>query len=256
MLIRLSEHMVPVKGLSKPLKGIVVDNEDPKKLGRVKCTIAGIMEADKEKLPWITSPYSPSKFDVPEINEELIIEFPYGNVYNPFFTGYWHNEANHDTLFDTDYPNSFGISKQGFILKYNKTLKKGEFIHPSGTTATLLEDGTLQINIAKDLALVISGKVTQSVTGDIEFSSDGNLKLIGKGGVEVTSDGSAKFAGKGSTEVGDGGSSTEVKGTSILLAGGGLGVALLTSQTIAVGNLGAPVVGNIIEGSSKVFAPK
>ena len=69
-------------------------------------------------------------------------------------------------------------------------------------------------------------------------------------------DGNATFSGKGGTILGDSGSQTAVDGSLVLLAGGGSAVALLGSQCMGTGNLGVPVVSNIVEGSSKVFAPK
>lgn len=240
MLIRLSDYMVPVKSLSRPHKGVVVDNEDPSKLGRVKCTIEGIYEAVTAKLPWIINPQDPDGLDVPEVGAELKIVFPFNDIYSPEMDGYYHSEKNHNASFDADYPNTFGISKGGLEVLHNKTSGESNIIHPSGSTLKVTDAGTLEISLPEDIKLTITGKFTVTATSEIDLSTDGDAKLVGKG----------------STTVGSGSSITKVDGTSILLAGGGLPVALLTSQCIGTGNLGGPVISTIIEGSSKVLAPK
>lgn len=256
MLLKFADHLKPSKSLKRYHKGIVVDNKDTKKLGRVKCTVKNLFEGDKKNLPWIFPKDSPNKLDVPKIGEELIIAFPFEDIYAPFHCGYWHTLDNHNDYFDTDYPDTSGFFKDNLKGKFNDKSKKGEVVHSSGTKAELLDDGSVTVSIAKDLSLVISGKYTVSSTGDISFSSDAKITVIGKGGIDLSSDGKVKLVGKGGTDVGDSGSQTNVKGSLVNLAGGGLGVALLGAQCIGPGNLGAPVVSNIVEGSSKVTAPK
>lgn len=272
MLIRLSEHMKPVNALAVPHQGTVVDNNDPKKLGRVKCTIPGILEASTDDLPWVNSNLDPSRFSVPEVGDVLKIAFPYNDIYVSEFIGYWHSEANHNAEFDTDYPNTFGTIKQGFKLLYNKISKIGDIIHPSGSFLQIIEDGSVILSIIKDFTWAITGKMTINstddlslstggkgsflATGDLTLSSDGAVNISGSSSVSVTSDGQGTFSGKGGTTLGDSGSTTMVNGTSVLLAGGGPAVALLGSQVIGLGNLGSPVVSTIIEGSSKVLAAK
>lgn len=240
MLISLVEYLKPAKALTRPHKGIVVDNEDPDKLGRVKCSVAGLLEAEKADLPWIM-PFniSPNKFDAPQVDDELIIEFKYGDIYTPFYTGYWHNAENHNADFDDDYPNSMGISVDGLLMKYNKKKKEGK-IEAGDFKLTLKDDGSVEMDL-KDFVALISGK--------LELKSDGDVTVEGGG--------SGKFLGKGGTDVGDGGSVTNVAGSLVNLAGGGNPVAVLTSAVMAqAGNMGAPVSGKVLEGSSKVFAPK
>lgn len=202
----------------------------------------------KEELPWIL-PHdsSPVKFDVPKIGAELIIEFPYEDIYSPFYTGYWHNEANHDAYFDDNYPKTFGFKKDNLRAKFNDETKLGEIVHSSGKKIELKDDGSVTLTL-QDLVALLGGKLEVTATGEVKITSTGNVTVEG--------DGQGKFAGKGGTDVGDAGGSTNVKGSTVMLAGGGVGVAVLGSQCIGTGNLGGPVVSNIIEGSSKVFAPK
>lgn len=263
MLIRVSEYMAPVRSLSKPHKGIVVDNNDPKKLGRVRCTIAGIYEGNKSDLPWIGNPSNPNSMTVPDIGEELKIVFPFNDIYSPEIGGYYHSTKNTNADFDTDYPNTFGLSVNGLKALHNSKTDQTDIIHPSGDTLQVVKDGTLTLNMAKDLILNIKGdytitgegKIIFTAKADVGVTTDGKVSLSGKGGVNIASDATAKLIGKGGTTVGDASGLTKVDGSTLMLAGGGLPIAMLTSDVIGTGNLGAPVMSKVIVGSSKVLAP-
>lgn len=279
MLISFAEHFKPMKILSKPFSGKVVENIDPKKLGRIKCEIEGIFEGEVETLPWIFPKHSsPTNFKVPKLEELLLIEFPYNDIYHPFYTGHWHNETNHDVYFDDDYPDTSGFKLDNLKGKFNEKTKEGELEHISGTKATIKEDGSLEIILSKDITITIEGKFEQTIKGDMAFTtegkysitatgdttitSDGKIEINGASGAEIVSDAMAKLVGTGGTEVGDGGSVTtingsmvEIKGQQVLIAGGAVPVAKLGSQVMGVGNLGAPVVSTVLDGSPKVFVP-
>ena len=269
MFVKLAEYMKPARALGRPHKGIVVDNEDPEKLGRVKCTVAKLFEGDVANLPWIFSKHlDPAKLDVPELGQELIIEFPYGDIYAPFYTGFWNNTPNINAVFDTNYPKTFGFSKGGLHVTHNKETNLSSLIHPSGTSASIKDDGTLELVLTKDLTLLITGdysigvdgKIDFTATGDITLNTDGKLSSEAAGGIDLSTDADAKLIGKGSTTVGDSGGATKVDGATVLLAGGGLPVALFTSQVLGsgLGNLAIPIIvtGMVMEGSAKVLAPK
>ncbi|MGZ3773050.1 MAG: hypothetical protein ACXVCY_04130 [Pseudobdellovibrionaceae bacterium] len=74
-----------------------------------------------------------------------------------------------------------------------------------------------------------------------------------QGSATVKASGQAKVSGDGGTEVGSGSSITDVKGTLVQLAGGGVGVAKIGSQVLVTGNLGAPAIGYVVQGSTKVM---
>lgn len=193
MLLKNKLERTPVKTnkFDVPVKGIVVDNEDPKKLGRVKCSIEGMFDGiDKESLPWISS-WCPSGlgggvnlsfFAVPNEGSELVIEFPYKNPYAPFYTGYWQSEKTHQTLFDTNYPRRYGwideLDNYWFVDREEEHIK---LHHSSGTRVEIFKDGNVEVETMDKVDLIVHG--------DCNATIDENLIAEVKGNTLVDTDG-------------------------------------------------------------------
>ena len=232
-LVRVSDN------LDREYLGIVVSNDDDKKLGRVKCSIAGLLEGEASDLPFVHSIVNPDFFIVPKVGDQLRIVFRQGDIYFPEYKGYWHLPSNHNAEFDTDYPNSYGLARDGFKIKYNKTSGLFEIQTPEGAYMEINKDGDVKFKSKKDFIVDSDGKVTFTSVGDVSMSSNGM----------------ATFKGMSGTNIGDSASVTNVNGSSVLLGGGGLPVAILGSIAVGIGNHGAPVVSPIVGNvSSKVSA--
>lgn len=269
MMISLAEHLKPVRALARPHKGIVVGNDDPDQLGRVKVEIKGLLEGSAEDLPWTMTLFSPNSLDIPDIGDELYIVFPYQTVYFPFCLGHWISSKNKNEDFGAGYPKTFGKSKFGFKMLFNPEDDEALFEHPSGTLILVDENGVMNIETADGLNFTVEGDVAYTAqgfeftsegafnitaSGDIVISSDGAFNVSASGDASIEADGMVVISGTGGTEVGASASQTMVNGSVVLLGGGGLPVAVLTSTAIGTGNLGGPVVSTIVDGSSVVQA--
>lgn len=160
MLINLSEAIDKRSILSRPFKGKVVDNNDPKKLGRVKCIIEGLLELGNEDLPWITQNSNAflggmsgkGILAVPEVGAELKIEFPFDDIYSAEYVGYWQSTTT--SINDAeDYPNKVGLYVGEFKLTFNKTKKEFKVEHPSGTSVSVVENGDVIVNSAANVKI-------------------------------------------------------------------------------------------------------
>ncbi|NBO09810.1 MAG: hypothetical protein EBV30_10845, partial [Actinobacteria bacterium] len=127
---------------------------------------------------------------------------------------------------------------------------EGTITDTAKKAVTFATDDALKVSAKGDATVSSDGNVNVSGKGGANVTSDGSVTISGKGGAKVSSNGSAELSGKGGTDVGSGSSMTNIKGTMVNLAGGGMPVALVGGQVIGVGNLGAPVVSNIVQGSS------
>jgi len=155
MLIKLPEWLERNQNLKIPHYGKVVDNLDPKKLGRIKVEIKELVEGSPDKLPW-SYPENPSflggnnkvgYFTVPEIGSEVIIKFPTEDIYQSFYSGYWHTSKNYKmSHFNTDYPETFGWEDStGTWWTVNKQQKCVNFHHTSGADVKIDKDGNIDV---------------------------------------------------------------------------------------------------------------
>jgi hypothetical protein len=164
-------------------KGIVIDNSDPKKIGRVKVFVKGILEGTADSLPWCTPEFpalnggSPSQmsFSVPELGAMVSIVFQGGNPYVPIYKGTWVGETmSVDQLFGEDYPNTSGsIDPSGSFVRTNSFQDYKEFHHSSGSMVRFNHMGDIEIVAPKNLLMRVDG----------EFLMNNNYWKSGGGGL-------------------------------------------------------------------------
>jgi hypothetical protein len=199
MLLKLLEHLRKENIHLYHQKGVVVENEDPKKLGRVKCTIKNRWEeGDTKKLPWVF-PLSPFFLggctglgitSVPEITTELIIIFPFEDEYSPFYVGYWQNENTKNILIEEDYPESWGISDstpQWF--RVNKKKPYAEYYNSLENLIHFDENGNVLLNIPKSLIVKIGETLNLKIEKSLAIKAGGGSILNSGAGVSIQTDG-------------------------------------------------------------------
>lgn len=181
MLLKPLEWLEKVNNLKRPHKGTVKDNMDPLMLGRLKIKVEKMFEdSDPEKLPWVYPANATglggtkdaSGFVVPEIESEVTVEFPFDDIYFPFYTSYWQSSLNHQKDFDQDYPETYGWRDKTFNrFKINKKAKFIEFVHSSGTKIQINKDGDLMLDIVGGLHIKVAKDIhVKSVLGKYEDS--------------------------------------------------------------------------------------
>jgi hypothetical protein len=196
MFIKLPEWLTKNRNLSRPNRGIVKDNMDPKKLGRLKVEVIGFLEGlTTAELPWIF-PHNAyglggksdsSGFVVPEIDSELVVIFPYDDIYFGFYTGYWQSAVVHQTDFDTDYPETYGwLDSTGLRLKINKAQEQIDFIHPSGVTISIASTGNVSITTSGIRTETISGDTNVDVGAAVTLDVGTTITVNAGGEVSIT----------------------------------------------------------------------
>lgn len=200
MLLLPVEWMTKNRNLQFPHKGIVEDNDDPLKLGRIKVSIEGLIQSeDTALLPWI-DPYNPYFlgtnsgslwFSVPEIGAEVVVIFPYEDIYFGFYIGSWNN-VDKPTTFDASYPNAYGFKDS--VGNYIRIDKDGAI-----TDVNLV--GDVNISIGGNLTATVQGNVDAEVGGNVNAEAGGDIVVHAGGGISITADGNTTVTGSGTMSI-------------------------------------------------------
>lgn len=171
--------------------GIVADNNDPKKLGRLRVFCAIYEDMDLDALPWCFPTLgtflgnSPDaiNFSVPEIGSQVRVSFPTKDKYAPYYSGCEMNTRNKCTFFDDDYPNCYGSKDSvGNFTKINKRTGINTYQHKSTTNVEIMDDGTTTFSTPNGQYLQIDPQ--GNVIGEIS-----TVSLIGQGHFSYTNGG-------------------------------------------------------------------
>ena len=250
MLLKFVEHFKRQDTIPSKVRGTVVDNDDPLRRGRVRCTIPGVFPDDTPtaELPWcfplkaigLGGGNDSSSLVVPNINSTLVIEFLFNDIYAPFYTGVWDSDDTHAGIFDEDYPLSYGSTDEtGTYWKINRKKLTAEFNHATGSGVKFKADGTIEMISDKGVRF-------KSADGQTEVFLDmetGTLDLTSK---NVTTLGGRELDINANKVVYDAGSvSGQIKGYQDLNVLGGNKLNVSGSNSLAVaGDEAHSVVGS------------
>lgn len=75
-------------------RGIVRDNNDPEKLGRIRAAVPDILGVEDDFLcSWAYPVFPVDFFGVPDVNNTVYIEFENGDVEKPLYSGCWYGKG-------------------------------------------------------------------------------------------------------------------------------------------------------------------
>lgn len=180
---------------------VVIDNKDPKKWGRVKVQFDWSQDLES---PWIRMavPHSGDKrgfYFVPEIGDEVIVDFEGGRPENPFivgtvfngksnFSSSYHDKNNIKSI-KTRSGNEIIFDDAGKLVFKNKNNTIELKCKDDGSIA-ITTNGDISITAAKNLAMSVGENMSVSVGNKLEVNVGGDMAIStdGKGSIEAGKD--------------------------------------------------------------------
>jgi Type VI secretion system/phage-baseplate injector OB domain len=162
---------------------VVVDNNDPEKVQRIKYRIAQLQTSRPDAgLSWASpfgwSPQGNSSgvgdVGVPVIGAKVIVFFPEDDEHHAYYMADFHDKSTQISDLMENYPNSYGrVDASGNLFLVNTTTNTMRVVHVSGTYIKINADGSAEMGSA-------GPKVSIFSTGTCEVKALGAINLDGK----------------------------------------------------------------------------
>lgn len=175
-------------------EGVVIDNDDPEKLGRVKIRIYTLYDnIPQESIPWAVPDITfigstVGNFIVPENNTILRGYFDMGDIQKPIYDSIAYNiDHLNDSEVDytEDYPHKMTLleTDQGDYLTLNRKTGELAFIHRTGACFFVKQSGEIEISPGtdtdsgtdSDLVLTVNGNLKATVQMDCDIKAQGSV---------------------------------------------------------------------------------
>lgn len=162
----------------------VVNNNDPKKMGRVQIRVKNKHDGvSDEDLPWASAPQGSNgggSVNVPKVGDEIYVDME-GN--EPSYYGSVTGSSRLDPQLQDNYPHRKGFSTESGLVGYVDTnTNKISINTPSGLELTVEPSGNIIVNGTAKLNLTAAGDIVITapnvkIEGNVEI--DGNLEVKG-----------------------------------------------------------------------------
>lgn len=188
--------------------GLVTQNEDPEKQGRVKVKFPALDDSSESswiRIAWPAAGSDRGMIALPAISDEVVVGFEHGDVTRPLVLGTLYNGQDKpgSALPGPPTPQSLGIKVPGDVVtsadgSVKTTAKQGISMNSNGPVSVAATGADAQLKITADAPIEITSKLDQKLTGmtatvqgqtQTAVTSDGVLQIKANG--EITISGAA-----------------------------------------------------------------
>jgi uncharacterized protein involved in type VI secretion and phage assembly len=193
----------------EPVIGIVTDNKDPSKLGRVKLKIPILSEQDSTywcPIIMLGAGKNRGWFFIPEVNDEVLVMFEHGDLNRPLVVGaLWNGKDKAPDKNPGGNPRRVIKSRQGSKITFDDDKEQ-----------LIIEDGAQKGRITFDAK---ANKITiEALDGDVSFQSPADDMIIVAQSIEMTASANLEIHAGDAMAWGAGGNAT-IKSSSTTLSG-------------------------------------
>jgi len=178
------------------VSGIVTNNQDPDKLGRVKVRFPWLSESDESWWARVAAPMAGKgrgTYFLPEVDDEVLVAFEHGDVRFPYVLGaLWNGTDNPPVPDNADGKNNVRViqSRSGHVIRLDdsdgagkvevidSTGKNRVVIDSAAKTLTLQADGDVTIESANGKVVLKGASVeVRSTSQGVTVEAAGNMDL-------------------------------------------------------------------------------
>ncbi|MFK0735476.1 MAG: phage baseplate assembly protein V [Gloeotrichia echinulata IR180] len=183
--------------------GIVTNNQDPEKFGRVKVKFPWLSDDDESYWARIATPMAGKQMGIyflPEVDDEVLVVFEQGDMNFPYIIGGLWNGEDRPPLTNENLKNNVRLikSRSGHVIRLNDEKGKEtiEIIDKSNNNKLVFDTTTNTITIQTDKDIKLSApKGTISLDAkEIKINSSCNTNITaGKPGMNITAIGTMSY---------------------------------------------------------------
>jgi uncharacterized protein involved in type VI secretion and phage assembly len=174
--------------------GLVTNNKDPDKLGRVKVKFPWLSEQEESNWARVLSPMAGAGrgfYFLPEVNDEVLVAFEHGQVEFPYVLGALWNGKDKPPGNNDDGKNNQRLikSRSGHVIILDDTEGKEQIIIRDKTQKNEIvidsKTNAMTIKVEQDLSIETKGKISlKSSGGDLAIECN-NLNIQAKQNCEI-----------------------------------------------------------------------
>jgi uncharacterized protein involved in type VI secretion and phage assembly len=178
--------------------GVVTNNQDPEKMGRVKVKFPWLSDSDESDWARVAAPMAGKDrgaFFLPEVEDEVLVAFHHGDMRFPYVLGALWNGKDAPPADNGDGKNNIRIikSRSGHVVKLNdedgketieiidKSQKNSIVIDTSQNTITITTDKDIMLSASKGTITLDAKNVQIKSSADTKIQASGNLNAEGSG---------------------------------------------------------------------------
>jgi len=206
ILVETEEQALGAGRIYGVVIGIVTNNRDPKKLGRVKVKFPWLSDKDESNWARIATLMAGNRqgtYFLPEVNDEVLVAFERGDVHFPYILGALWNGKDKPPTPNDDGKNNVRViqSRSGHRIRLNDEngKEKIEIIDKSGKNSLVFdtEKNAIAITSSQDITLFASQGTLKLEAKTIELKSAADTKI--ESGAAMNLNASATMNLKGAT---------------------------------------------------------